>query len=112
MIQGPRSTPSGLDIDPVYDGPGTPADAPGTFPFTRGIHPDGYRAMPWMESFASGFSLDLMVKDLGIAASVASDTATPTVLAERCLALWQQAQQALGRGHDHTEMARWIESAI
>jgi 3-hydroxyisobutyrate dehydrogenase len=64
------------------------------------------------ESFASGFSLDLMVKDLGIAASVASDTATPTVLAERCLALWQQAQQALGRGHDHTEMARWIESAM
>lgn len=63
-------------------------------------------------SFASGFSLDLMVKDIGIAASVARETGTPTVLAGHCLALWQQAQQALGRGHDHTEMARWIETAM
>jgi 3-hydroxyisobutyrate dehydrogenase len=63
-------------------------------------------------TFASGFSLDLMVKDLGIAAAVARGTGTPTVLAERCLALWQQAQQELGRGHDHTEMARYIESAM
>jgi len=63
-------------------------------------------------SYASGFSLDLMVKDIGIAASVARETGTPTVLAERCLALWQQAQEELGRGRDHTEMARWIETAM
>jgi 3-hydroxyisobutyrate dehydrogenase len=63
-------------------------------------------------SFSSGFSLDLMVKDIGIATSVARDTGTPTVLAERCLALWKQAQEELGRGRDHTEMARWIETAM
>lgn len=63
-------------------------------------------------SYASGFSLDLMVKDIGIAASVARETGTPTVLAERCLALWQRAQEELGRGRDHTEMARWIETAM
>jgi 3-hydroxyisobutyrate dehydrogenase len=63
-------------------------------------------------SFASGFSLDLMVKDLSIAASVASHTGTPTVLAEQCLQLWSRAQEALGRGRDHTEMARWLEQAM
>jgi 3-hydroxyisobutyrate dehydrogenase len=63
-------------------------------------------------SFASGFSLDLMVKDLSIAAGVAEHTATPTVLAQTCLELWRQAQTALGRGCDHTEMARWLEHAM
>ena len=63
-------------------------------------------------SFASGFSLDLMVKDLSIAASVAEHSATPTVLAQTCLQLWRQAQKTLGRGRDHTEMARWIEQAM
>jgi 3-hydroxyisobutyrate dehydrogenase len=63
-------------------------------------------------SFASGFALDLMVKDLAIAASVARQTHTPTVLAERCLDLWRQAQASLGRGCDHTEMARWLETAM
>ncbi len=63
-------------------------------------------------TYGSGFSMDLMVKDLGIAASVARATGTPTVLAERCLELWKTAQQQLGQGRDHTEMARWIESAM
>jgi 3-hydroxyisobutyrate dehydrogenase len=63
-------------------------------------------------SFASGFSLDLMVKDLSIAAGVAEHTATPTVLAQTCLEMWRQAQTALGRGRDHTEMARWLEHAM
>jgi 3-hydroxyisobutyrate dehydrogenase len=63
-------------------------------------------------TFGSGFSMDLMVKDLGIAASVARATGTPTVLAERCLELWKTAQQQLGHGRDHTEMARWIDQAM
>lgn len=63
-------------------------------------------------SFASGFSLDLMVKDLGIAASVARHTGASPVLAEHCLDLWRTAQAQLGQGRDHTEMARWIESAM
>ena len=63
-------------------------------------------------TYGSGFSMDLMVKDLGIAASVARATGTPTVLAERCLELWKTAQQQLGQGRDHTEMARWIDMAM
>lgn len=63
-------------------------------------------------SFASGFSLDLMVKDLGIAASLARETGAQPVLAHWCLSFWQAAQNGLGRGHDHTEIARWIETVI
>lgn len=63
-------------------------------------------------NFASGFSLDLMVKDLGIAAAVAQHTGARTVLADRCLEMWKSARQQLGQGRDHTEMARWIESAM
>lgn len=63
-------------------------------------------------SFASGFSLDLMVKDLGIAAGVAHEAGVHPLLADRCLEMWQAAQQELGRGRDHTEMARWVESGM
>ncbi|HYI68054.1 MAG TPA: methylmalonyl-CoA mutase family protein [Candidatus Limnocylindrales bacterium] len=56
-----RST-SGVEIRTVY-GPEDlegfdPADqlgAPGTYPFTRGIHPDGYRARPWTMRQYAGF---------------------------------------------------------
>ena len=55
---GARTTPSGIDVDPVYFDPSGPAsDVPGEFPFTRGIHARGYRDQPWMESFASGYGL-------------------------------------------------------
>lgn len=63
-------------------------------------------------TFASGFSLDLMVKDLGIAASVGDHVGAQPVLAQACHALWSQAQETLGRGRDHTEMWRWIESTM
>lgn len=63
-------------------------------------------------SWASGFAMDLMVKDLSIAASVARHAHTPTVLADRCLDLWRQARAALGPGCDHTEMARWLETVM
>ena len=56
------STLSGLDVDPVY---GPPPGAvtpemdrigwPGEFPFTRGIHPSGYRGKPWTIRQFSGF---------------------------------------------------------
>jgi 3-hydroxyisobutyrate dehydrogenase len=63
-------------------------------------------------SFASGFSLDLMVKDLGIAAGVAHEAGVRPLLAGRCLEMWQAAQRELGPGRDHTEMARWVESGM
>jgi methylmalonyl-CoA mutase N-terminal domain/subunit len=56
------TTLSGLEVDPVY---GPPPGAvvpgmeqigwPGEFPFTRGIHPTGYRGKPWTIRQFSGF---------------------------------------------------------
>jgi methylmalonyl-CoA mutase N-terminal domain/subunit len=39
-----------------HDGPDGIGE-PGAFPFTRGIFAEGYRRIPWMEAFASGFGL-------------------------------------------------------
>ena len=56
------STLSGLEVDPVYgppDGAVVPdfdrIGWPGEFPFTRGIHPTGYRGKPWTIRQFSGF---------------------------------------------------------
>lgn len=57
--------------------------------------------------FDSGFGLDLMVKDLGIALDLAPGTATP--FAALCRELWAGAASALGPGLDHTEIARFSE---
>jgi 3-hydroxyisobutyrate dehydrogenase len=57
-------------------------------------------------SFASGFALDLMVKDIGIALDVAKDLDVNVPFAARCQALWASAQAELGSGRDHTEVAK------
>ena len=57
--------------------------------------------------FDSGFGLDLMVKDLGIALDLGPGTATP--FAALCRELWAGAASALGPGLDHTEIARFSE---
>jgi 3-hydroxyisobutyrate dehydrogenase len=59
--------------------------------------------------FDAGFGLDLMVKDLGIALGVARTTETPAPFAGLCLDLWSGAQKVLGRGQDHTALARFAE---
>jgi 3-hydroxyisobutyrate dehydrogenase len=56
--------------------------------------------------FDSGFGLDLMLKDLGIALDLAHDTKTPVPLSAACRELWSSAAGLLGPGRDHTEMAR------
>ncbi len=56
------TTLSGCDVDPVY-GPPAGADVPGferigwpgEYPFTRGIHPTGYRGKPWTIRQFAGF---------------------------------------------------------
>ena len=63
-------------------------------------------------TYGSGFSLDLMVKDLGIAAGVVRESQAQPVLLEECLRMWRAAQQSLGPGRDHTEMARWVDSVM
>jgi methylmalonyl-CoA mutase, N-terminal domain len=55
----PHRSTSGIEIRPVY----RPADVaggsdpgePGAFPFTRGIHPDGYLGRPWTMRQYAGF---------------------------------------------------------
>ncbi len=54
------TTLSGAEVDPVY-GPTGPDDRmerigwPGEYPFTRGIHPTGYRGKPWTIRQFAGF---------------------------------------------------------
>ncbi len=60
-------------------------------------------------AFDSGFSLDLMVKDLNTALEVARSTGSPARLAEACLEAWTDAQAALGPGLDHTAVVRYWE---
>jgi 3-hydroxyisobutyrate dehydrogenase len=59
--------------------------------------------------FDAGFGLDLMVKDISIATALAHATGTPAPFAEVCHGLWTQAAEVLGRGRDHTELARYCE---
>ncbi len=53
------STISGLEIDPLYtarDLPERPEEMPGQYPYTRGIHPGGYRGRLWTMRQFSGFA--------------------------------------------------------
>lgn len=60
-------------------------------------------------TFASGFSLDLMAKDLATAVELAEALGVPVPFAEDCVRLWKDASAQLGRGVDHTEIYRFLE---
>lgn len=60
-------------------------------------------------SFSSGFSLDLMVKDLDTAINLAREMEVPTMFCNSCHELWAAAQSSLGKGLDHTDVVRWFE---
>ena len=60
--------------------------------------------------FDSGFGLDLMLKDLGIATELARQTETPVPLSSATRELAAAAVAQLGKGRDHTEFARLSES--
>jgi 3-hydroxyisobutyrate dehydrogenase len=60
-------------------------------------------------AFDSGFSLDLMVKDLKTALEVARATGSPAPFGEACVEAWSEAQAALGPGADHTAVVRYWE---
>lgn len=61
-------------------------------------------------SFDSGFGLDLMVKDLTIALDVARDGAVPTPFSALCREMWANAAAMLGKGQDHTAIAKLSEA--
>jgi methylmalonyl-CoA mutase N-terminal domain/subunit len=53
------STISGIPLKPLYttgDLPARPEELPGQFPYTRGIHPSGYRGRLWTMRQFSGFA--------------------------------------------------------
>jgi len=60
-------------------------------------------------NYASGFSLDLMTKDLGIALDAATTLGTATEVARVIHQLWAQAQAELPAGSDHTRIAEWVD---
>jgi 3-hydroxyisobutyrate dehydrogenase len=60
------------------------------------------------EQYGSGFTLRLMVKDVGIAVALGEGLGLHPALAEQVLAMWQEAADALPADADHTEIARWI----
>jgi len=60
-------------------------------------------------AFNSGFSLDLMVKDLKTALEVARATGSPAPFGEACVEAWTEAQAVLGPGADHTAVVKHWE---
>lgn len=60
-------------------------------------------------SYASGFSLSLMQKDLSTALDLAHQLDVPTALAEHVVALWMRAAEKLAPTADHTEILRVLD---
>jgi len=60
-------------------------------------------------TFNSGFSLDLMVKDLTTAVELARETGTPIPFSAACREFWAAAQSMLDKEADHTAVVRWFE---
>lgn len=59
--------------------------------------------------YASGFTMDLMAKDLALAAALARDLGAEAPGLIACAELYARAVEALGGGADHTEVMRLIE---
>ncbi len=68
-----------------------------------------FRQFVLSRSFDSGFGLDLMLKDLGIALEVARETNTPAPFSALCRELSAACAALLGAGADHTELAKLSE---
>lgn len=60
------------------------------------------------ETFASGFAMALMAKDIRTAANLARELGLQASEIEQAAALWEQASEALGKGADHTEIYRFL----
>lgn len=59
-------------------------------------------------TYASGFTMRLMNKDLEIAQSLARSVDYPMQLGAACVALWSEAAKRVPAGADHTEMYRLL----
>ncbi|MBJ7333743.1 MAG: methylmalonyl-CoA mutase [Thermoleophilia bacterium] len=58
MSEDNVTTESGIPVEPFYTGAGDSAEiaAPGEFPYTRGVRPDGYRRRAWTMRQYAGFA--------------------------------------------------------
>ncbi|HEX5464349.1 MAG TPA: NAD(P)-dependent oxidoreductase [Burkholderiales bacterium] len=76
-------------------------------------HPLDKKVIPHIltRRYGSGMALQLIAKDVGIAASVADRLGAPAPLAEKCAELWRTAAGALGGTVDQTEIVRYWEEA-
>jgi 3-hydroxyisobutyrate dehydrogenase len=68
------------------------------------------KVKPFMLSgtYASGFSVGLMAKDLATAAGLAEALGARAPFARACAQLWAEAASGLGPGADHTAMHRFV----
>jgi len=64
------------------------------------------------ETFASGFSIGLMAKDIRTADDLAAAVGVPAPLADSTAALWDEAARSLGSAADHTAVARYVKGHI
>jgi len=62
-------------------------------------------------TFASGFRLALMAKDVGIAAELARGLGLNTPFLKTTLKTWREAEKALPAGADHVEIYKFQEKA-
>ena len=69
-----------------------------------------FRQFVLSRGFDSGFSLELMVKDLSIALELGREGAVPAPFAAQCRELWAAAAAMLGPGQDHTALAKLPEA--
>lgn len=59
-------------------------------------------------SFASGFSMALMAKDIRTADNLAHDIGVPAPLADQVADMWDAALKSLGQKADHTEIGKYL----
>lgn len=63
-------------------------------------------------TFDSGFQAALLSKDADVAVGLADTLGLPPLLGKAVAGNWSRAAHELPNGADHTEVARWIESAF
>ena len=59
-------------------------------------------------TYNSGFTMELMVKDMLIALGIAETAGTQSRLSAFAVGLWAEAAAAIGGDADHTQIARWL----
>ncbi|KIL45153.1 NAD(P)-dependent oxidoreductase [Jeotgalibacillus soli] len=62
--------------------------------------------------FEVGFTLDLMVKDLKIAMSMAEEERVPMFISSSAFQLWKHASTQGGGNQDHTAIVKYIEEMV